>query len=385
MTAAMLVGLTAFSAFVVDYGILWLARRQIQNAADAAALAAATSLGFDVPGDLARAQANARTAAAQNLVWGVAPTVTDADITFPLPCPAGGLGVGPCVRVDAFRNQARGSALPTIFGQLVGVRDQGVKATATAQVIYGDHTECVRPLAIPDKWQELNPAPLAWTELQTFDRYNAMVLKAPADVYVPPTIGGIGANGTGFSRTVDYGLTVHLRPAEFPLLPATKAGNERFLPVRTSATSSGAAGFLTDLTTCSPMTVRPGDVLTVEPTYVPVETQQGVDTLMTLDPDARWDPSLNGGLGGVAGGCMASGACVVSPRIMLLPAFDPDAWDLAMPAGTSVVVTRLVGVFIEYMAGGIIGGRYMIYPEVPSSSMVSDPASSFLVGVTLVR
>ena len=34
-----LLALTAFSAFVFDYGILWVSRRQAQNSADAAAVA----------------------------------------------------------------------------------------------------------------------------------------------------------------------------------------------------------------------------------------------------------------------------------------------------------------------------------------------------------
>ena len=35
------------SMFVVDYGVVWLARVQAQNAADAGALAGATARGFD--------------------------------------------------------------------------------------------------------------------------------------------------------------------------------------------------------------------------------------------------------------------------------------------------------------------------------------------------
>ncbi|MGH9197813.1 MAG: pilus assembly protein TadG-related protein, partial [Acidimicrobiia bacterium] len=42
-----LLAVTAFSAFVVDYGVLWVGRRQAQNAADAAARAGAVSLAFD--------------------------------------------------------------------------------------------------------------------------------------------------------------------------------------------------------------------------------------------------------------------------------------------------------------------------------------------------
>ena len=45
-----IIGLLAFSALVVDYGVMWIGRRQAQNAADAAALAGAISMAFDAPG-----------------------------------------------------------------------------------------------------------------------------------------------------------------------------------------------------------------------------------------------------------------------------------------------------------------------------------------------
>ena len=39
-----LLALIAFSAFVVDMGVMWVSRRQAQNAADAGALAGAVAL-----------------------------------------------------------------------------------------------------------------------------------------------------------------------------------------------------------------------------------------------------------------------------------------------------------------------------------------------------
>ena len=41
-----MLGLTAMCAFVADYGVMWVSRRQAQNSADAAALAGAVSMGF---------------------------------------------------------------------------------------------------------------------------------------------------------------------------------------------------------------------------------------------------------------------------------------------------------------------------------------------------
>src|SRR5262245_13913322 len=86
--AIAMIGLISFSALVIDYGVLWAARRQAQNAADAGAMAAAVSLAYvDFDNhDLARTAAlnTART----NFVWGAVPDITDGDVTFP-PCPPG--------------------------------------------------------------------------------------------------------------------------------------------------------------------------------------------------------------------------------------------------------------------------------------------------------
>ena len=73
-------------------------------------------------------------------------------------CPPGAPGlVDTCVQVNVFRNQARANPLPTVFARLAGPIDQGVQATATAQVLYGTGPgpgDCVKPFAIPDRWGE---------------------------------------------------------------------------------------------------------------------------------------------------------------------------------------------------------------------------------------
>lgn len=81
-------------------------------------------------------------------------------MTFP-PCPPGAPGLpDTCVKVDVFRNQTRLNPLPTFMGRLAGVNNQGVRATATAQILTGDTTDCMRPWAVLDKWLESaeNPA-----------------------------------------------------------------------------------------------------------------------------------------------------------------------------------------------------------------------------------
>ena len=123
--------LIAFNTFVIDYGVMWVGRRQAQNAADAGALAGAVSMAFDANGWTDRTPAGpARTAAQQmaltNVVWGQAPDVDIATDVFFTDTPAAMCapdpdGNTPCIRVDVYRNQARGNALPALFGGSVGL------------------------------------------------------------------------------------------------------------------------------------------------------------------------------------------------------------------------------------------------------------------------
>src|SRR6185503_20591612 len=150
-----------FLTFVVDYGVMWVGRGQAQNAADAGALAGAVAMAFDANGWTDRTPTGpARTAARQmavtNWVMGQAPNVVMAsDVYFtgaPADmCPADANGNTPCIRVDVYRNQARGNPLPSIFGQAFGIAPYGVRATATARVAIADSSNCMKPWAIPDK------------------------------------------------------------------------------------------------------------------------------------------------------------------------------------------------------------------------------------------
>ena len=390
MVAFAFIGLTAFSAFVVDYGVMWSARRQAQNAADAAATAAAVSLGFVDATNQPLARTAALNAAAVNLIWGQAPDITAADVTFP-PCPVGapGFGTNTCVQVNVFRNQrAGGSPLPTIMGGVVGVANQGVRATATAEVIYGTATNCVKPFAIPDKWQELrnDTGPAGWDVTDSFERYvpngnNRGALLNPADVYTAPTNSN---NGTGFDVTANYGLQLEIKSGN----PNQALQPGWYAPVIINpACGTGGSCYRDAIAECAPTVIRAGDVLTMEPGNMVGPTQQGMADLIALDPTASWSLSANGGRGGISGGCMSAGTpCGLSPRVVAIPVFNPDVWDLGPSNGRStVVVTRVVGMFIERMRGNDVIGRLMPYPSAAYSGTGGVAGAAFVVSIVLVR
>lgn len=407
--AIALIGLMGFSAFVIDYGVMWTARRQAQNAADAAALAGAISLAYVDFNDQNLARQSALAVAALNKVWGVAPDVTAADITFP-PCPPGspGAGTNSCIRVNVFRNQrAGGSPLPTFFGKLVGVDDQGVRATATAEALFGDSTDCVKPFAIPDKWEEIlnNVGPPGWDETDTFERYyqtgpnmgqlitpKADVYNSGAAGYSPKSVGPGGGDNGRYIVLKNGGPHDTITPGWFH-------------PVRIGD-STGGNDYSNNIGTCSPDFIGPGDVLNIEPGNMIGPTKQGMGDLIALDPKAEWDPNLNGtGRGGVKGGCMVSGDCTISPRLVAIPVYDPDAYNAAMAnagAGGSgggkggggggagggpptLNIVKVLGFFIDKMQGNDVAGWITTYPSEPNAGMGGVPGNNFVVSVALVR
>jgi Flp pilus assembly protein TadG len=151
--ALAMVAFIAFNVFVVDYGVMWVGRGQAQNAADAGALAGATALAFDDfddRSDTGPAKTAAHQLAIENGVWGDAPANDIAtDVYFPTTPSV--CADNSCIRVDVYRDQDHGNALPAIFGLAAGVPGSGVRAMAIA--LDGDRiqvsTNVHDPIAVP--------------------------------------------------------------------------------------------------------------------------------------------------------------------------------------------------------------------------------------------
>ena len=327
--AIMLIGLLALTAFVIDQGVMLVSRGQAQNAADAGALAAATYLAFDSPGDQPGAQAIGEGFSEANWVWGQPPDVTPADVTFP-PCPPGAPGpADQCVRVDVFRNQRPGgSPLPVFFASLVGVSNQGVRATATAQVFMGDTSQCLKPWAILDKWFDSQPG--GWDP-------DAVYEEAGGDYYVPPSPSD---PGTGFTVEADYGQQL--------VLKAANGGNPSpswYGPVVINPNEGrGGSVYRENIRTCDTTQWSPNSWMTVEPGNMVGPTRQGVNDLVNMDSGAYWDPNRDNGPnmppGGPVGGCMSAGTCDISPRVGVLPVADTAIFYAGQTTGRINIYVR---------------------------------------------
>jgi hypothetical protein len=398
--AVALLGLIAFTTFVFDYGVMWTGRRMAQNVADAGALAGAVSLAFDDYGDRSDtgpAKLAAFALSQTHQVWGEAPDVDiTTDITFP-PCPDD--GTDGCVRVDVYRNQDRGNPLPMFFGAIVGLQAHGVRATATAKVSAANGSNCLKPLAVPDKWLEMQDP--AWTPESTFEtavrQGNQWIPLANPDIYERPVPGTPGSPGTGFTLENDAGIELVLKhsDAQNTIAPGI------FFPV--VLTDPGANAYRDHLGGCPGNAVRindgsgcPGGLadpskgcIDKEPGNMVGPTSQGFWNLYNQDPDARWVEGE-----GVVGGCETNGTCNtesgLSPRRVPIAVFDTGTYEMSKQSGRAepLVIVNMLGFFVDYIQGQgqniQISGRLIPLPGEWNGGPTNG-SNPFLFAIHLVR
>ncbi len=400
--AIAMIVLIAFTSFVADYGLLWVGRRQAQNAADAGALAGAVAIAFD--SDDRSATGPAKTAAYNfaiaNFVAGEAPNVIDpstgnaTDVKFysedPTAFPAE-CNDDTCIRVDVYRNQARNNPLPVWFSQLVGVVDQGVRATAIARVTQANASDCVKPFAIPDKWfdeWDVNPVidEDVWTEDDNFEEYEDKQRKQPlgpeADLYRDTK----DADPTGFRLPNDLGLLVELKAGN----PKDSIAPGNYFPVRLPLPggeySTGGDDYRWNIGHCNgvPITIDPPTYLENEPGNMVGPTAQGMQDLIDLDPNAKWDTTNKV----VYDSCAQDDPPCAghSPRIVAIPIYDTRAfYDGQMNGLVTLKIINLIGFFVDQMKGNTVLGYFCTMPGLTVGNGQINPNSSFLFNISLIR
>jgi Flp pilus assembly protein TadG len=392
------IGLTVFigvSAFVVDYGVMWVGRGQAQNAADAGALAGAVAMAFDNNGWTDRtptgpARASALRMAQVHSIWGEAPNVdVNTDVFFTgspaSMCPPDANGLTPCIRVDVYRNQARGNPLPALFGLAVGLVDQGVRATATARVAVADASDCLKPWIIPDKWAEHYPVDKPWDLNDTFEtgqqQGQTWTPYNPPDVYTPPSANG---TGTGFTVANDLGMMVTLKAGG----PQSSISPGVYFPVRLPTYTGGSTGgsdYEANIADCNGVAIPIGSFLQSENGNMVGPTAHGVEALIAKDPTARWDPATKSVINSCA---TASPSCgTSSPRIVAVPIFDTALYESTKRQGIPTFkVVNILGFFLDQMQGNDVRGYLTEAPGLSTGTVTSiDPLASFLTTIQLIR
>jgi Flp pilus assembly protein TadG len=378
----------AMSAFVLDYGVLWVSRHQAQNAADAGAIAGALARAYDdfddppLAGDATFLNVSA--VVGTNPVWGTAGPTT-AVTTFP--CPPDAPAPARCVRVDVYRNNTNGSAaLPTWFARIWGVTSQGVKATATAHVLAANATNCLRPWAIPDKWTGSYTAGGPFTPPPS-----------GTDVYNPPSSSGAGTGlqfPTSNASLEDLGRSV--APLTFAdlTLPANSIFPGSVVPLHLTGGYAAAAA------ACNGQSIKVGDQVPIS-TSPAVAASADLAALFPDDSSASWDNPNKTIDGSCAPACGSP-----SPRLVAMAVFDvglfkyrrdvAHSWTACQPGipctpcpggAPCVSIVNIVGFFIGDATGasGYVTSYPGSLPTNPAEVPLLTAQSSFLKAITLVR
>jgi Flp pilus assembly protein TadG len=386
--------LAAFTTFVADYGLMWTARRQAQNSADAAALAGATALAYDAPGNYTNSGApkqNAYYSSQINAVWGQAPYVDiNTHITFPVTpaasCDPDGDGNSNCVRVEVFRNTGSGNALPMLFGHILGISTQNIRASAVALAATANTSDCLKPWAVADKWAEPDAS---WDPTDTFD-------PSAGDDYRYQ--GELGPNdpGTGFRAPPDSPNDLGTRLTLKVGSPHDTINPGWFQALDLGVCGHGASCYRWEIANCA--TTSPygiGDDIPKKNGNMDGPTEQGTQDLIDQDPNAEWDPINKRVINSCVGPpytCSVAGL-KQSPRIVSVPIFDLERYlQTGGPGNGTVHITNILGFFVDDLEPSGHGGHENVVGYIVTKKGKFDPtkggvapSASFIKTIMLIR
>jgi Flp pilus assembly protein TadG len=358
--AGAIVMVFAFAVLAIDIGMLLVTKTELQNAADAGALAGAMGM-IESLGDSTTAVDYAIRFSGENRAFigeatGSGNTrgsvvISEEDVSFP----SAGL-----IRVNTHRTEDAGDPLHTIFLDVIDPSSNGftsVSASATAMYFYKTCTDCLRPWAPPDRWDDAD-GDGAYDAGEFYDP-EITGYKVPADVGAQVVLKLGNGNNDAFGTDWYYAVN----------FPPINKGN----PV------SGASQYRSWIQGCVDRTilVEIGDTLRCEPGNMVGPTKAGFDYVISLDPGAHWDSATNQVVGS---------AFPVSPRIIKAALFNPAVGRISVGGGKCVVVVKLFAFFLEARSSqGDITGRFMQIAD-PGGDVCDDPDEpSFLYSVKLVQ
>lgn len=344
--AMSMVVLLGFAALAIDVGMLYTAKGQAQNAADSGALAGAGNLLVSPNDDVDAKNVAVQYANTHTIVNDpVAITPSNVDVTLTTgTCPAVPIANGPCVTVTV------GHTVPTFFARILGFDTVYIEADATAIVGPANQTACLKPWIIPDAYDDLvNPV----------GEFN------PGDYYAQ----GVTSYGTNYrGPSQDWGLQLTLKVGNPQTGPAPGQFYPIDLPIE-DGPDTGGDRYRENIHTCNALPVQVGDLVWTETGNMIGPTRQGVNELINKDPLASWNSTF-----GIVGSSFAAGA---SPRLVLIPMFDPG--NPPTSGKQQLEVTNIAGFFIEVMNGDEVTGRLMPGMGVGSGT------GAMLQSVTLVE
>lgn len=338
MIGAILALLLVFSVMAIDATQMMLVRTQLQNAADAGALAGA--LKGALTDDTTAAQDEAILAAganmalldsanARNTMSSV--VIADADVTFPQ---------DRRIEVTTHRTQATGDQFMNYFMRIFDENNLGpgnMTARAAAEWAWVCGGKCLEPWAPPDRWADDPPFNGKYDAGEYYDPVATGYTDADLGTQITIILGN--GNQAGFGEFEYYSI-------DFP-------------PINKGNPISGADQYRDWMCLgCldSSFAVEPGDLLRVEPGKMVGPNSTGLDCILASDSTATWDEATNS---------IINSAFSISPRIVKCALFDPSIGLVNYGGGKQVTVTKIMVVFVESTSNNNqqITGRFMRLAE----------------------
>jgi len=353
LMAVMVAGVTSMLALAIDLGMLQVARRETQAAADASALAGAQEFMRITPAAAAVGSAydSAMAYAIRNTVRNI--PIDTSEVT---------IQVLPALQKVWVRIERQNISLwfARLFGRTVGT----VNAAAAAAVMPASAARCVAPFAVPDVWHDENSDTDGdrywdigepWTFADDPIDYYARFSGTPGPIPAETGYGSPYRNGNGMGITDDYGLPLRLKVQDPSLAPAEGF----FYPFRIGG-NNGANDYRNAITNCDPQVVSLNTPNPLEMGNMPGPTRQGVNALVALDPAAYWDNTTNTVVNSSYGAGWMS-----SPRVKIVPLYDPYQIALIGGGNHNVTFNNFALMFIEGMVSvgndDYVIGRFLYF------------------------
>jgi Flp pilus assembly protein TadG len=348
MVAVAIVVIFGFCILCLDMPMTMLVKSQLQNAADAAALAGALAYAHS-NGDEATAIAEAiQIAGLNNAVRDrLSPVViTPDDISFP---------GNNQVHVRTHRTRATGDPISMHFLKIIDPSSDNMgemTATATAQVFTIEQTFCVQPWAFPDSFYDANSNGVFDN---ASDRYDASTsYQSPRDLGHQITLSMINPSGTKWRQKWAY-------PFDFYYLQSCTWNSSWFdcVPNMYDVSLGDSLVFIND----------------PSPAQMSQMAYDKLHLLLTEDPVAYWDNATKTVMGS---------HFLASPRIVKVPLIDPQLSVLSNnnPRGIGVV-KKFAALFLTQVTYNSIYGIFI--QEIADGEQCINCSPEFLNTVALVQ
>jgi Flp pilus assembly protein TadG len=351
--AVSIVGLFCFAVVAIDGAIMMTTKNQLQCAADAAALAGASAMTQGDTEVRRRAEYFAENNYAVQDTMRACLIDPDVDVVIHRDADEN------WVQVTTHRTTETGDPLRTYFLKILDLaaglaptraNTVDVTARAKAELVDNCGAACIKPWAIPDRWHD--------------EDLDGIYEPGDGDFYDPIATGYMAPGDVGFQITLKQGnpngsgVPGQYYPVDFP-------------PVNKGNPLTGADIYEQWIATCCPFIISPGDTCLTETGMKQGPTIQGVQDLMSQDPDAYWD------------GTKVVSDKGMSPRIALVPFFDPRF--PPTPGKSEIYISKIGAFFIESVGpGSTVTGRF-IQVTAPGEPCDNNTGNSFVLGLHLIE